>query len=123
MKTVTFIPNSLRGAGRELRVGFGASLEKMSREEFVRTWSAVAYLFPGLHPDGYEDSESGWPRTLKRFAGEAWRRAEAGELADGELYCSDAQWCGLYDRMHTHEPDETERRITLAAEYGEPSNA
>lgn len=95
----------------------------MSREQFVRSWSAVAYLFPGLHPDGYDDSESGWPRALKRFAGEAWRRAEAGELTDDELYCSDAQWCGLYDRMHTHEPDETERRIALATEHGEPSNA
>jgi hypothetical protein len=37
-----------------------------------------------LHPDGYEDSESGWPPILKRFAAEAWRRAEAGELV--ELY-------------------------------------
>jgi hypothetical protein len=122
MKTVTFIPNSLRSAGRELRNGFHGSVEKMSREEFVRAWASVAYLFPGLHPDGYEDSESGWPHVLKRFAGEAWRRAEAGELADEELYCSDAQWCGLYDRMHTHEPDETERRFKLAAQHGEPSN-
>ena len=123
MNTVIFIPSSLCTAGRELRMGFRATPEKMSREEFVRTWSAVAYLFPSLHPDGYEDSESGWPRALKRFAGEAWRRAEAGELADDELYCSDAQWCGLYDRMHSHEPDETERRMALAAEYGESLNA
>lgn len=33
--------------------------------------SAVLYLFPGLHPDGYEDGGSGWPRALKRFAVEA----------------------------------------------------
>jgi hypothetical protein len=50
---------------------------------------------------------------------EAWRRADAGELADEELYPSDAQWSGLYDRMHTHEPDEMERRLALAADYGE----
>jgi hypothetical protein len=123
MKPVMFIPNSLRDAGRELRIGFQGTVERMSREEFIRAWSAVAYLFPGLHPDGYEHSESGWPRALKRFAGEAWRRAEAGELADNELYCSDAQWCGLYDRMHTHEPEETERRIALAALQVETSNA
>ena len=30
-----------------------------------------------------------------------------------------AQWSGLYDRMHTHEPEETERRLELAAEFGE----
>ena len=49
-------------------------------------------------------------------------RAGAGELADDELYPSDAQWSGLYDRMHTHEPDEMERRLALAADYGEPLN-
>ena len=78
--------------------------------------------FPSPHPDGYEDSDSGWPRALRRFAAEAWRRADAGELADEELYPSDAQWCGLYDRMHTHESDEIERRLALAAEHGESLN-
>lgn len=72
-----------------------------------------------MHPDGYEDTESGWPRVLKRFAAEAWRRADADELAAEELYPSDAQWGGLYDRMHTHDPDEMERRLALAADYGE----
>jgi hypothetical protein len=108
------------GAGRELRLSLGHPLHQIPREQFIRAWSAVAYLFPGLHPDGFEDAESGWPPILKRFAAEAWRRADAGELADGELYCCDAQWCGLYDRMHTHEPDETDRRLALAADYGEP---
>jgi hypothetical protein len=122
MKTFAHIPNSLRSAGRELRIAVARPLEQLSHEQFVRAWSVVAYLFPGLHPDGYEDVDSGWPRVLKSFAAEAWRRADAGELADEELYCSDAQWCGLYDRMHTHEPDEMERRLVLAADYGEPSN-
>jgi hypothetical protein len=62
----------------------------------------------------------GRPRVLKRFAAEAWRRADAGELADEELYPCDAQWSGLYDRMHTHEDDETARRFQIAADYGEP---
>jgi hypothetical protein len=59
------------------------------------------------------------PHWKKCFAAEAWRRADTSELADEELYCSDAQWCGLYDRMHTHEPDEMERRFALAADFGE----
>jgi hypothetical protein len=109
----------LRSAGRELRLSLAHPLEHLPHEQFVRAWSAVAYLFPGLHPDGYDDADSGWPRTLKRFAAEAWRRADAGELADEELYPSDAQWSGLYDRMHTHEPDEMERRLALAADYGD----
>jgi hypothetical protein len=120
MKTFAYIPNSLRSAGRELRLAVSHPLEQLSHEQFVRAWSVVAYLFPGLHPDGYEDADSGWPRVLKCFAAEAWRRADAGELADEELYCCDAQWCGLYDRMHTHELDEMERRLALAADYGEP---
>ena len=98
---------------------FAHPLDQLSRDQFVRAWSAVAYLFPGLHPDGHEDADSGWPRALKPFAAEAWRRADAGQLADEELYPSDAQWSGLYDRMHTHEPDEIERRLALAADYGE----
>ncbi|MBI3417611.1 MAG: hypothetical protein HY043_20155 [Verrucomicrobia bacterium] len=119
MRTISHIPNSLRSAGRELRLSLAYPLERLSHEQFVRAWSAVAYLFPGLHLDGYEDAESGWLRALKRFAAEAWRRADAGELADEELYCCDAQWSGLYDRMHTHAPDEMERRLALAADYGE----
>ena len=76
-----------------------------------------------MHPDVYEAAESGWPRVLRRFAAEAWRRADAGELADEELYASDSAWSGLYDRMHPHEPDETERRFALAAVFGEPLHA
>ena len=119
MKTISYVPNSLRSAGRELRLSLPHRLEQLPREQFVRAWSAVAYLFPGLHPDGYDDADSSWPRTLKRFAAEAWRRADAGELADEELYPSDAQWSGLYDRMLSHAPDEMERRLALAADYGE----
>jgi hypothetical protein len=61
--------------------------------------------------------------VLKRFAAEAWRRADAGELADEELYPSDAQWSGLYDQMFSHTADEMERRLALAADYGESLNA
>ena len=123
MKIYIYVPNTLRAAGRQLRLTIANPLEQLSKEEFLRAWCALAYLFPNLHPDGFEDTESGWPRVLKRFADEAWSRADAGELADEELYPSDAQWCGLYDRMHTHEPEEIERRLALAADYGEPSNA
>jgi hypothetical protein len=119
MKTISHVPNSLRRAGREVRLSLARSLENLPREQFVRTWSAIAYLFPGLHPDGFEDAASGWPRALKRFAAEAWRRAGVGELTDEELYPSDAQWSGLYDRMHTHEADEVERRLALAMEHGD----
>ncbi len=85
------------------------------KSDFIRAWSSIAYLFLGLHPDGFEDADSGWPRVLRRFAAEAWRRAEAGELDDAELYPSDAQWSGLCDQIKKPTPDESSRRRELAA--------
>jgi hypothetical protein len=85
----------------------------------LRAWSSMAYLFPGLHPDGFAAADSGWPRGWQRFAAEAWRRAEAGEITEAELYPSDAQWCGLYDRTFPHTAAEMARRLALAADYGE----
>ncbi len=123
MKDSIYIPNRLQSAGRELRLALNQPLAELSTKKFVRAWCCVAYLFPSLHPDGYEHADSGWPRVLKRFAAEAWRRADAGEMADEELYPSDAQWSGLYDRMFPHTTDEMERRLALAADYGEANAA
>lgn len=118
MSNYIYVPNSLKVAGREMRLTLSCPLDVLPKEQFIRAWSSIAYLFPGLHPDGFDEPDSGWPRVLKRFATEAWRRMEAGEIADEELYCCDAQWCGLYDRMHTHYQDEMDRRFDLAADYG-----
>jgi hypothetical protein len=118
MNTCISVPNTLLGAGRELRIAFGLEIDQLPKPDFLRAWCSVAYLFPGLHPDGYEDEGSGWPRALRRFAAEAWRRAEAGELSDDELYPCDPQWAGLYDRMLHHAEDETDRRFLLASEKG-----
>ena len=115
MKTFLFIPDSAKTAATQLRSALTQPLENLSKADFVRAWSSIAYLFPGLHPDGFEDAESGWPRVLRRFAAEAWRRADAGEVDDAELYPSDAQWSGLCDRMTGHTAEEKERRSELAA--------
>ena len=74
MKSYIYIPNSLRSAGRHLRLALTDSLERFPKPAFVRAWCAIAYLYPGLHPDGYDSADSGWPRVLRRFAAEAWRR-------------------------------------------------
>jgi len=113
MSAQIFIPATLRDAARCLRVGWQLPPAKLSKKDFVRAWSSVAYLFPGLHPDGFDEPDSGWPVALKRFVAEAWRRADAGELDDNELYPSDAQWAGLYDRMTIHMPEEKARRREL----------
>jgi hypothetical protein len=113
----------MREAGRQLRMAFAVPVEILSKPDFLRAWCSVAYLFPGLHPDGFDDEGSGWPRALKRFAEEAWKRANLGKLADHELYPCDSQWSGLYDRMSVHQPEETERRLNLAASFGRCANA
>ena len=77
----------IHSAGRHLRIALTGSLERLPKPTFVRAWCAMAYLHPGLHPDGYESADSGWPCVLRRFATEAWRRADAGELTHNELYC------------------------------------
>src|SRR5258708_8125503 len=115
MKSVIYIPDSARDAGAQLRLALVWPLEQLPKSNFVRAWSSIAYLFPGLHPDGYEDADSGWPRVLRRFAAEAWRRAETGELDDAELYSSDAQWSGLCGQIKNPTPDESRRRRELAA--------
>ena len=113
MKTFHYIPDSNRAAAAQLRIALAQPLETLPKPDFIRAWSSVAYLFPGMHPDGFEDADSGWPRVLRRFAAEAWRRAEAGELEDAELYPADAQWSGLYDQIKNPTPEETARRCTL----------
>src|SRR5438874_8779449 len=118
MSSSVYIPNSLKAAGAQLRLALSKPLEQLPKASFVQSWCSIAYLYPGLHPDGFEDQESGWPRVFRRFAAEAWRRAQAGEIADEELYPSDASWSGIYDRMILHLPEETERRLELASEFG-----
>lgn len=115
MKSHIYIPESNKDAGENLRRALAYPLAQLPKVDFIRAWSSIAYLFPGLHPDGYENADSGWPRALRRFAAEAWRRVEDGELDDAEFYTSDAQWSGLYDQINNPTPDESRRRRELAA--------
>ena len=108
------IPHSARAAGAELRRGFQSPPAALPDRDFIRTWSSIAYLFPGLHPDGFADGEGGWPRVLQPFAEEAWRRAELGILTDAHLYPSDAQWAGIYDQLRMPTLVEGIRRLDLS---------
>ena len=61
-------------------------LPDVGYEEFLKAWSSVAYLMPGLHPDDAGHEDGGWPVGWRCLADEAFRRSEAGELGDSELY-------------------------------------
>lgn len=118
MRTCVWIPSSIESATRELESTFDQPLDVLPKLEFIRAWCALSYLNPSLHPDDFDVPGSGWLENFKRYAVEAWRREQAGELVDEEMYPSDAAWAGLYDQMHTHCEQETARRLELAAQYG-----
>ena len=107
------LPRDLRSAARNLRLRLASSLPNLSPRDFVRVWSSIAYLYPGLHADAFDEPGDGWPRILRPLAEEAWRRHDAGLLSDAHLYPADAAWAGLYDRMPDHTPEETARRASL----------
>ncbi len=74
--------------GRQVPVDMGVDV-------FRHLWGMLGALFLGLHPDGYDDPDSGWPEELKPMAAEAFRRFEAGLLSDEELYWMPAHECFL----------------------------
>ena len=75
LKTLTDIPHS--------------DLSRVERQTFLQGWWALFWLYPGLHPDDH----SAWDEEFHPYqplAHEAFRRADAGELDDGQLYPTDA---------------------------------
>ena len=90
MDAYIYIPSSLRAAGRQLRRVEDCSLHQLAKRDFLRAWCSILYLFPGLHPDTCFDPDGHWPKRLRSFAAEAWRRFDAGELSDNEFYCYQA---------------------------------
>lgn len=99
MSTKSYTPAGLSDALRIVEVLNKTAARDLSQHDFIAVWRAVAYLNPGLHPDGYEAADSGWPDTLRPLAKEAWHRYESGKLADEELYPSDSAWSGLCTGM------------------------
>jgi hypothetical protein len=119
MDSLTIVPDDFRSAGRRIRVATKRPLHSLSHKEFVSVWSSFAYLFPSLHPDEYDNDDGCWPQSLRRFAIEAWARADRGELSDEELYPSDAQWAGINDRFEEPMEDCQVRRWWLRVKFGD----
>jgi DNA (cytosine-5)-methyltransferase 1 len=97
-------------------------LAKISAEDFKHGWFAIAYYYGHLHPDSARENgpaestevkfdnpilrkiderlispiyeRSGWPVFLAKFAEEARRRLEDGELSLIDYYCSDIHIMG-----------------------------
>lgn len=119
-----WIPTSGLEAANCLRKWAGASraqCQNASKSDVLQGWHALAYLFPGLHPEdgiSYLDetepwpkaelyfphlshygqrcySESEWPTALKELLVEMWRRYENGVLTEEEFYYLPAQKRGI----------------------------
>lgn len=90
-------------------------MTELTKADFLKSWWAVGFLHPNLHPDAAFDSgkelspgprrgisfvlepfyvRSGWPVELIPIANEARRRFDAGLLAEDEYYCSAAVIAG-----------------------------
>ncbi len=87
MKESVYIPPSCATAEKHLAYGLKRNLRSLTTKEFVRAWCSLSYLYPGLHPDGFDAEDSGWSKALQPMAAEAWRRFEIGQITDNELYC------------------------------------
>jgi len=101
------------------------TLRKVNEDEFKHGWFSICFLYPRLHPVSALDhgkqisheainhaetrkfeprllsplyAGSGWPVALAPVAKDAWRRHEAKELKDDELYCSNAVMAGFLHR-------------------------
>lgn len=96
-------------------------LQMLPLDGFLKSWHALFWLFPGLHPDNALDHgkqtatwteankimpdiptesqkyhvRSGWPVPLTGIGDEAWRRYESREITDDEFYCAEAQHAGI----------------------------
>lgn len=108
-----YVPETTAEAIAELESAARVPLASLSRDEFLRAWNSIAYLHAGLHPDHYDDPEGGWTDDLRAFAVEAWRRVESGDISQDEVYPSDAQWCGICDRIPAPSREESTRRMSF----------
>jgi hypothetical protein len=64
-----YVPGSARAAGREIRMALADDLKAMATPRLVRAWCSVAYLFPGLHPDRFDDGDSIWLSLARPTSG------------------------------------------------------
>ncbi len=117
MRSNSLIPTSIPNAKARIREASLTAPESLGDEEFLKTWFAISYSFPGLHPDDYDSPDTSWPENLKPLAREAWARAEAGKLSDEFIYPSDSQWAGIYDRLKYPTEGESKRRCDIHLRY------
>lgn len=117
MNYQSLVPSSRKEATARLTGVSRNALVRLNSKEFLKAWFAVAYAFPGLHPDDFDSKDSSWPDNLKLIANEAWTRTERGELEEKHLYPADSQWAAIYDQLESPTQSETNRRREIDTRY------
>ena len=56
---------------------------------FIDMYKSIFKLFPGLHPDEYDNPDGGWPEELKPWAKRAFELHKQGLISDEDLYPAD----------------------------------
>lgn len=51
-------------------------LERIKDLTLLKGYRHIFEQYPGLHPDGFDDADSGWPEKLRPVCAEMWRRVE-----------------------------------------------
>ena len=51
-------------------------LDEVKDFTLIKGYHQIFELYPGLHPDGFDEEESGWTDDLKPVCAEMWRRLE-----------------------------------------------
>ncbi len=121
MKADSLIPKSLFVAKERIRKVSAMAPESLNRDEFLKAWFAVAYVYPGFHPDNLDSPDCSLPKQFLPLSKDAWRRNEAGELTDEMIYPSDAAWAGICDRFESFTAVEATRRRKIHREYPIPT--
>ena len=63
-------------------------LKSIKDMTLLRGYHQIYEQYPGLHPDGFDEGDSGWPEELKPICAEMWRRAEspASDIKPDQMY-------------------------------------
>lgn len=54
----------------------GSQLEQVKDLSLIKGYHQIFEIHPGLHPDGFDDPDSGWPDELRPVCAEMWRRVD-----------------------------------------------
>lgn len=55
------------------------NLEEIKDKSLIKGYHQIFEQYPGLHPDGFDDPDSGWTEELRLICAEMWRRTELPE--------------------------------------------